>query len=236
MLLEVKELCVKYEAAHVLREVSLNVEDGEVVALVGANGAGKSTLLRAISGLKAPFSGEVNFQGNPLKLVRPHDVVREGIALVPEGRLVFGPMTVLDNLKMGAYSRRDRREIAADLAEIYTRFPILLERRKQSAESLSGGEQQMLAVGRALMSRPKLLLMDEPSMGLSPSMVENVAAIIRDINKNGIGILLVEQNAAMALAVAHRAYVLELGRVVLEGSAKEIAGSEAVRRAYLGAQ
>jgi branched-chain amino acid transport system ATP-binding protein len=235
MLLEVKNLVVNYEAVRALKDVSLTVDEGEVVALVGANGAGKTTLLRAISGLKTHASGEVVFQGERLDRVRPHQIVGKGIALVPEGRLVFGPMTVLDNLKMGAYWRRDKSQIAADLEQIYDRFPRLKERRKQRAESLSGGEQQMLAVGRALMSRPKLLLMDEPSMGLSPSMVENVGMIIQAIHSTGIGILLVEQNAAMALTLAERAYVLELGEVVLEGSSRDVAGNEAVRRAYLGA-
>jgi branched-chain amino acid transport system ATP-binding protein len=235
MLLEVKNLCVNYGAVRALDDVSLCVEEGEVVALVGANGAGKTTLLRAISGLKTYAAGEVVFRGERLDRVRPYQIVSKGIALVPEGRLVFGPMTVLDNLKMGAYWRRDKDQIAADLEEIYERFPRLKERRKQLAESLSGGEQQMLAVGRALMSKPKLLLMDEPSMGLSPSMVENVGMIIQSIHSTGIGILLVEQNASMALALAERAYVLELGKVVLEGGSRDVACNEAVKRAYLGA-
>ncbi len=234
MLLETTGLSIDYGSASALRDVSLTVDDGEVVALIGANGAGKTTLLRAISGLKRPASGEVAFLGQRIDSWPAHRIVKLGIAHVPEGRIVFGPMTVLDNLRMGAYLRRDKTTVDDDLERMFELFPVLKDRRRQEAESLSGGEQQMLAVARALMSAPRLLLMDEPSMGLSPLMVEHVGEMIRDIHKTGISVLLVEQNATMALALADRAYVLEVGAVTLTCSAEEAACNVAVRKAYLG--
>jgi branched-chain amino acid transport system ATP-binding protein len=234
MLLEVDGLTVLYGSALALRDVSLSVDDGEVVALIGANGAGKTTLLRTISGLKRPHGGSIRFAGEEISQAPPHDIVRRGIAHVPEGRIVFGPMNVLDNLKMGAYLRRDKAAVQQDLERMFELFPKLRERRAQISESLSGGEQQMLAVARALMSAPRLVLMDEPSMGLSPLMVENVGEIIQAVHETGIGVLLVEQNATMALALADRAYVLEVGAVTLACSAEEASCNVAVRKAYLG--
>jgi branched-chain amino acid transport system ATP-binding protein len=234
MLLDVKDLSVSYGSAQALLGVSLSVDDGEVVALIGANGAGKTTLLRTISGLKRAISGEVSFLGERIEGTSSHRIVKLGIAHVPEGRMVFGPMTVLDNLRMGAYLRRDRQGVDEDLERMFTLFPVLKERRRQQAESLSGGEQQMLAVARALMASPRLLLMDEPSMGLSPRMVEHVGEMIQEIHKTGISVLLVEQNATMALALADRAYVLEVGAVTLACSAEEASCNVAVRKAYLG--
>jgi branched-chain amino acid transport system ATP-binding protein len=234
MLLDVRDLSVSYGSAQALDRVSLSVGDGEVVALIGANGAGKTTLLRTISGLKRAASGEITFLGERIEGTSAHRIVRMGVAHVPEGRMVFGPMTVLDNLRMGAYLRRDRAAVEADLERMFTLFPVLKERRRQQAESLSGGEQQMLAVARALMAQPRLLLMDEPSMGLSPRMVEHVGEMIRDIHATGISVLLVEQNATMALALADRAYVLEVGAVTLACSAEEASCNDAVRQAYLG--
>ena len=234
MLLDVRDLSVSYGSAQALRGVSLSVEDGEVVALIGANGAGKTTLLRTLSGLKRPSAGEVTFAGERIEGASPHHIVKKGVAHVPEGRMVFGPMTVLDNLRMGAYLRRDRKAVDEDLERMFTLFPVLKERRRQQSESLSGGEQQMLAVARALMASPRLLLLDEPSMGLSPRMVEHVGEMIRDIHATGISVLLVEQNATMALALAERAYVLEVGAVTLACSAEEASCNEAVRKAYLG--
>ena len=234
MLLEVEGLTVSYGSALALRDVSLSVDDGEVVALIGANGAGKTTLLRTISGLKRPQQGSIRFAGEEIAQAAPHDIVRRGIAHVPEGRIVFGPMSVLDNLRMGAYLRRDKKAVHEDLDRVFESFPKLRERRSQVSESLSGGEQQMLAVARALMSAPRLVLMDEPSMGLSPLMVENVGEIIQAVHETGIGVLLVEQNATMALALADRAYVLEVGAVTLACTAQEASCNVAVRKAYLG--
>ena len=234
MLLEIKDLKVHYGRAEALKGISLSVDEGAIVALVGANGAGKTTTLRAISGLKGPTSGEIWFQGERIDGMPAHDIVKLGIAHIPEGRIVFAPMTVLDNLRMGAYLRKDKHQIARDLDIMYEHFPVLKERRKQLSGSLSGGEQQMLVIARALMASPKLLLMDEPSMGLSPILVEQVGNIISDINKTGIGIILVEQNARMALSLANKAYILEVGSITLEGDAKELANDERVRKAYLG--
>jgi branched-chain amino acid transport system ATP-binding protein len=234
MLLDVSDLSVSYGSAQALDRVSLSVDQGEVVALIGANGAGKTTLLRTISGLKRAVSGEISFLGERIEGTAPHRIVKLGVAHVPEGRMVFGPMSVLDNLRMGAYLRRDRAATEADLGRMFTLFPVLKERRGQEAESLSGGEQQMLAVARALMASPRLLLLDEPSMGLSPLMVEHVGEMIREIHKTGISVLLVEQNATMALALADRAYVLEVGAVTLACSAEEASCNVAVRKAYLG--
>lgn len=234
MLLELKALRVHYGRAEALKGVTINADEGAVVSIVGANGAGKSTILKTISSLKKPTSGEIRFQGKRIDGLPPHEVVKMGIAHIPEGRMVFAPMTVLDNLKMGAYLRRNKAEIERDLEIMYQHFPVLKERRGQVAGSLSGGQQQMLAIARALMAAPKLLLMDEPSMGLSPLLVEEVSKIIRDINRQGISIVLVEQNARMALRLSQKAYVLEVGAIALEGSADEVARDERVKKAYLG--
>jgi len=233
-LLELKSLRVHYGRAEALKGINISADEGAVVSIVGANGAGKSTILKTISSLKKPTSGEIRFQGRRIDGLPAHEVVKMGIAHIPEGRMVFAPMTVLDNLKMGAYLRRSKAEIEKDLDVIYNHFPILKERRAQVAGSLSGGQQQMLAIARSLMAAPKLLLMDEPSMGLSPLLVEEVSKIIREINRQGISIVLVEQNARMALRLSKKAYVLEVGAIVLEGSADEVAGDERVKKAYLG--
>jgi branched-chain amino acid transport system ATP-binding protein len=230
----IKGLTVAYGAAPVLRGISLEVDSGSVVTLIGANGAGKSTTLRAISGLVHPAVGEITFEGKPLQGLSPQEVVRFGIAHVPEGRRVFPYMTVQENLRMGAFRRRDKNEVKEDLEKIFGHFPVLKTRRNQRAGSLSGGEQQMLAIGRALMSQPKLLLLDEPSMGLAPLMVQELSQIIVEINARGVGIIIVEQNARMALRLARQAYVLETGRIVLEGLAADLLHDEHVRRAYLG--
>ena len=234
MLLEIKDLRVHYGTGEALRGISLNIDEGAVVSIVGANGAGKTTILRTISGLKKPTAGEIWFQGKRIDGIPAHDIVKLGIAQVPEGKMLFAPMTVLDNLKIGAYLRKDKDMIARDLDNIYQHFPILKERRGQLAGSLSGGQQQMLAIARALMASPRLLLMDEPSTGLSPLLVTEVGNIIRDINQGGISIILVEQNARMAFKLAKRAYILEVGSIVLEGSTEELANSELVKKAYLG--
>jgi branched-chain amino acid transport system ATP-binding protein len=234
MMLQIKNLKVHYGRAEVLKDISINVADGEIVTLIGANGSGKTTTLRTISGLKKPTTGEIWFEGKRIDGMAAHSIVKLGIAHIPEGRVVFAPMTVSDNLALGAFLRRDRKEIVKDLDSIYKHFPILKSRRNQFAGSMSGGEQQMLAVGRALMSRPKLLLMDEPSMGLSPILLEEVANIIKDINRQGISIVLVEQNARMALDLTNRAYIMEIGSITLEGTANELANNEGVKRAYLG--
>jgi branched-chain amino acid transport system ATP-binding protein len=231
--LEVADLHVYYGEIHALKGASLSVGAGEIVALLGPNGAGKTTTLKTISGLLAPRSGAVTLEGRSLAGVPPHAIVQRGLAHVPEGRKIFNRLTVADNLEMGAYVRRDG-EIRQDMERVFALFPRLLERRGQVAGTLSGGEQQMLAIGRALMARPRLLLLDEPSMGLAPVLVEQIFETIRDINRQGTPILLVEQNAAMALTIAQRGYVLETGRVVLAGSAPELAENEEVRRAYLG--
>ncbi|MDI3297561.1 MAG: ABC transporter ATP-binding protein [Bacillota bacterium] len=234
MLLELEEVHVSYGPIAALRGISLTVEEGEIVTLIGANGAGKSTTLNTVSGLLHPRSGRIRFRGAEIQRLSPQEVVARGITQVPEGRRVFAEMSVEENLLLGAYQRRDGAGVQRDLAAVYERFPVLYERRRQSAGTLSGGEQQMLAIGRALMARPTLLLMDEPSMGLSPILVQQVFEIIRQINAQGTTILLVEQNAHMALKVAHRGYVLETGRIALEGAAAELTASEQVRSAYLG--
>jgi branched-chain amino acid transport system ATP-binding protein len=234
MQLEIKNLVVHYGKAEALRGISLNVEEGSVVTLIGANGAGKTTTLRTISGLKMATSGEIWYQGKKLNRTPPHQIVNMGIAHVPEGRRLFPALTVMVNLKMGAYLRKHQSEIAKDLKRMYKHFPVLEARQKQIASSLSGGEQQILAVARALMSSPKLLLMDEPSMGLSPLLVKEIGRIITDINREGVSILLVEQNANMALKLANRAYVMEVGTIALEGDAQKLASDEHVRRTYLG--
>lgn len=234
MLLEIKDLRVHYGTGEALKGISLKVDEGAVISIVGANGAGKTTILRAISGLKRPTSGEIWFQGKRIDGLEVRDIVKLGIAHVPGGKMLFAPLTVLDNLKLGAFLRKDKNGINRDLDVIYQYFPILKEKRRQLAGDLSGGQQQMLAVARALMASPKLLLMDEPTTGLSPILVTTVGDIIRDINKSSISIILVEQNARMALKLSKRAYILEVGKVVLEGDAGELIKSELVKKAYLG--
>ena len=232
-MLLVNDINVYYGNIHAVKGVSFTVNDGEIVTLIGANGAGKSTILKTVSGILRSRTGSVVFEGRDLHSVAPHRIVGMGLAHVPEGRRVFLRMTVEENLEMGAFSR-PIAGIPAGLEDVYTRFPRLRERRKQVAGTLSGGEQQMLAMGRALMSRPKLMMMDEPSMGLAPILVQQVFDIIRELHKNGTTILLVEQNAQMALSVADRGYVLETGSIVLEGTGQELLNSPAVKKAYLG--
>ena len=232
-MLTIEGLDVYYGAIQALNGVSLNVQQGEVVSIIGSNGAGKSTLLRTISGLIRPRQGSVAFVGQPIHAVAPDQIVRLGIGHSPEGRRIFTNMTVLENLQLGAFTRKDR-EIQADMDKVMDRFPRVRERLNQSAGTMSGGEQQMLAICRALMSRPKLLLLDEPSMGLAPNLVTEIFQIVRDVNADGTTILLVEQNAHRALEVANRAYVLETGKVVLEGVGKELLTNPKVKEAYLG--
>ncbi len=234
MLLEVKDLNVYYGAIHALQGISFHVDEGEIVTLIGANGAGKSTTLLTVSGLLRARTGNVRFRDQDLTLAQAQDIVRLGVVQVPEGRKIFGTLTVMENLEMGAYTRSDKAEIRASLERVFRSLPRLKERLKQLGGTLSGGEQQMLAIGRALMSKPSLLLMDEPSMGLSPVLVEEVFNIIQDINAQGTSILLVEQNAQMALSVANRAYVLETGRVTLEGDSQDVLHNPQVVEAYLG--
>lgn len=234
MLLEVEDLNVYYGAIHALQGVSFHVEEGEIVTLIGANGAGKSTTLRTISGLLRSRTGHIKFKGQDISMMPADQIVRLGISHVPEGRKIFAPLTVKENLLMGAYTRKDPNEIERSMQRVFASFPRLKERLYQLGGTLSGGEQQMLATGRGLMSRPTLLMMDEPSMGLSPILVEEIFNIIKDINSQGTSILLVEQNAQMALSISHRAYVLETGRIVLSGTAKEIAENPRVKEAYLG--
>lgn len=234
-MLKVDNLTVNYGAIEALRGISLEVNQGEIVSLIGANGAGKTTTLHSITGLIPIKSGKVEYLGKDLRKIKASDIVTIGLAHVPEGRQVFTRMSVMENLLMGAYTRNDRAAIANDLKRVYKHFPRLEERSKQVAGTLSGGEQQMLAMGRAMMSAPKLIVMDEPSMGLSPILVKEVFAIIQDMHNEGITILLVEQNAKMALSIADRAYVLENGKISLSGNAKDLLDDENVRRAYLGA-
>ncbi|MFZ7103167.1 MAG: ABC transporter ATP-binding protein [Peptococcaceae bacterium] len=233
-MLVIEDIHVKYGAIRALMGISFNVQQGEIVALIGANGAGKSTTLRTVSGLVKPENGKVFFNDLGISNQAPHKIVEMGISQVPEGRRVFPLMSVMENLEMGAFIRKDKPGIQRDLKKTFTRFPRLEERKNQLAGTLSGGEQQMLAIGRALMSQPKLLLMDEPSMGLAPMLVQEIFNIIKEINAEGTTILLVEQNARMALSIANRAYVLETGEVVMSGPAKELAENEEVQRAYLG--
>ena len=233
-LLKIDDINVYYGAIHAIKGISLEVHQGEIVTLIGANGAGKSTTLRTISGLLKAKTGSITFMGKDIAGEPAHKIVREGISQVPEGRRVFAEMTVRENLDLGAFTRTDKAAIASDLDMVYGLFPRLKERANQVAGTLSGGEQQMLAMGRALMSQPKLLLLDEPSMGLAPMLIREIFNIIVDINKKGTTGLLVEQNANMALSIANRAYVLETGRITLSGPASELAASEDVRKAYLG--
>lgn len=233
-MLTINDINVFYGAIHAIKGVSLEVNEGEIVTLIGANGAGKSTILRTISGLLKPKTGSIQFVGQEIAGMPAHEIVKTGISQVPEGRRIFAEMSVLENLELGAFTRKDKDGIKADMELVFERFPRLKERIGQLAGTLSGGEQQMLAMGRALMSRPRLLLLDEPSMGLAPLLIKEIFAIIQDINKTGTTVLLVEQNANMALSIAHRAYVLETGRITLSGDAKELAASDEVRKAYLG--
>ena len=234
-MLEIKDLNVFYGAIHALKGISLTVGDGELVSLIGANGAGKTTTLHTISGLLTAASGSILMDGHDLQKVAPNTIINLGLAHVPEGRHVFARMTVEENLRMGAYILKDQKKIAENLEKVYAHFPRLKERYRQLAGTLSGGEQQMLATGRALMTDPKIVLMDEPSMGLSPLLVKEIFAIIQELHESGITILLVEQNAKMALAVSDRAYVLETGTISMEGPAAELAADDRVRKAYLGA-
>ena len=232
-ILKVDNINVYYGAIHAIKGVSLEVNEGEIVTLIGANGAGKSTTLKAISNLLHPKTGSIEFFGEKLAHIPPHKIVEKGLAHVPEGRRIFLQMTVQENLEMGAYTQGGKT-FDEDIEGVYKQFPRLLERRKQIAGTLSGGEQQMLAMGRALMSRPKLLMLDEPSMGLAPILVEQIFDIIKELHQKGTTILLVEQNAQMALSVADRAYVMETGKITLSGTGKELAESDSVKKAYLG--
>ncbi|MGM9935699.1 ABC transporter ATP-binding protein [uncultured Clostridium sp.] len=234
-MLKVSNLNVSYGSIHAIHDVSIEVYEGEIVSLIGANGAGKTTILHTITGLKGSSSGEISYNDNNLIKIDPSNIVTLGIAHVPEGRHIFSEMTVEENLKMGAFTRKDKGKAELDIYDVYKRFPRLKERSKQTAGTLSGGEQQMLAMGRALMSAPKIMLMDEPSMGLSPLLVKEIFNIIRELHNAGITILLVEQNAKMALSIADRAYVLETGHISMKGPAKDLLEDDRVRKAYLGA-
>jgi branched-chain amino acid transport system ATP-binding protein len=235
MLLEIKDLKVSYGKIEAIKGISLSVSKGEIVTLVGANGAGKTTLLKTISGILKPSAGVINFEGKDIQSIAPHNRVLEGLCQAPEGRGIFPGMTVLENLEMGKYSRPEwKKELQEDLDRVYTLFPRLKERQSQAGGTLSGGEQQMLSIGRALMARPRLLLLDEPSMGLAPMFIQQIFKIIREIQTQGVSILLVEQNAAQALSCANRAYIMETGNIVKEGSGKELLNDEAIKKAYLG--
>jgi branched-chain amino acid transport system ATP-binding protein len=233
-LLDVKDLTVHYGKALALNRISLHVNEGEIVSVVGANGAGKTTAIRTISGSKEATSGEIWFDGKRIDSMPPYEVVKLGVVQVPAGRQIFQTMSVLDNLKVGAHRRKDREGIRRDLESVYEHFPVLKEKRNQAGGELSGGQQQMLAVGRALMADPRLLLMDEPSIGLSPLLVAEVGRIIKDINRRGISVLLVEQNARMALKLARRAYILEVGNISLQGNCEDLIDNDEVKRCYLG--
>ena len=233
-ILQIQDIHTYYGSIHALKGISLEVQEGEIVTLLGANGAGKSTTLRSINGLNHPRQGHIRFQGRDITAVPAHEIVKRGIAQSPEGRRLFPRMTVMENLEMGAFQRKDRHEIKDDMDRVFELFPRLHERRSQKAGTLSGGEQQMCAIGRALMAQPKLLLLDEPSLGLAPIFVERIFDIIKQINEQGTSILLVEQNALMALDHAHRGYVLETGRIVLSDNAAALKTNEQVRKTYLG--
>ena len=233
-MLKIEHMDLYYGAIHALHDICFEVNPGEIVTLIGANGAGKTSILHAISGLIPYKNGEVTFNGQHITKVPPHSLVSMGLVQVPEGRRVFARMSVLENLEMGAFTNRDKEDQAKTLEKVFDHFPRLKERRKQAAGTLSGGEQQMLAMGRALMSKPKLLMMDEPSMGLSPLLVQEIFSITREINAEGVTVLLVEQNAHMALSIANRGYVLETGRIVKHGPAADLLNDEDVRKAYLG--
>lgn len=233
-MLEIKDIEVYYGMIQAIKGISFEVNEGEVIALIGANGAGKTTTLHTITGLLSPKKGSVIFEGKDITKVPAHKIVSLGIAHVPEGRRVFAELTVYENLKMGAYTRKDKEEIEKTLEMVYKRFPRLEERKNQLAGTLSGGEQQMLAMGRALMSHPKIIVMDEPSMGLSPILVNEIFDIIQEVSKSGTTVLLVEQNAKKALSIADRAYVLETGKIVLEGDAKVLMNDDSIKKAYLG--
>ena len=233
-MLEVNDIKVYYGMIQAIKGVSFHVDEGEVIALIGANGAGKTTILHTVSGLLTPKEGSITFEGQDLVKIPGHKIVSMGMAHVPEGRRVFADMSVYENLLLGAYTRKDKAEIAESLASVYKRFPRLEERKGQRAGTLSGGEQQMLAMGRALMSRPRIILMDEPSMGLSPIFVNEIFDIIREVSESGTTVLLVEQNAKKALSIADRAYVLETGSITMDGKAEDLLNDEAVQKAYLG--
>ena len=233
-MLEIKDLEVGFGGITALKGISLSVADGEIVTLIGANGAGKTTTLRTVSGLVRPRAGKILVDGQDVTRLSAQARVKRGLVQVPEGRRVFPQMSVLENLELGAYLRKDAKAVAADLDDVFARFPRLADRRKQNAGTLSGGEQQMLAIGRALMSRPQILLLDEPSMGLAPLLVQEIFSIVSEINAGGTTVLLVEQNANMALQIAHRGYVLETGKIVLAGTAAELTSTDEVKRAYLG--
>ena len=233
-MLEIKDLEVYYGMIQAIKGISFEVNEGEVIALIGANGAGKTTILHTISGLIAPKKGSITFEGQEITKIPAHKIVENGLAQVPEGRRVFPSLSVLQNLKLGAYTRKDKKEIDDTLKMIYERFPRLKERKNQPAGTLSGGEQQMLAMGRALMSKPRIILMDEPSMGLSPIFVNEIFDIIKQVSASGTTVLLVEQNAKKALSIADRGYVLETGKIVKEGKASDLLNDEAVQKAYLG--
>lgn len=234
MLLEIMDLTVRYGGAECLKEVSLTVEEGEIATIIGSNGAGKTTTLKTISGLKRPVAGEIRFQGKRIDETPPQDIVKMGIGHVPQGRDLFPYMPVQENINLGAYLQKDKNRIKQDLEEIFQTFPVLKSRKKQQAGTLSGGEQQMLAIARALMGNPTLLLLDEPSIGLAPIVVREIGRIAKEINQRGTSILLVEQNARLALKLAQRGYVLETGRLVLEGKCEELLDDERVKKAYLG--
>jgi branched-chain amino acid transport system ATP-binding protein len=233
-MLEVKDINTYYGNIHALKGISLTVEQGEIVTLIGSNGAGKTTTLCSICGLQKPRSGSIRLDGEDINKYKAHQVVSKGVAMVPEGRGIFARLTVAENLDLGAYSRSDRADVREDLERVFTIFPRLKERQRQVAGTLSGGEQQMLATGRALMTRPRLLLMDEPSMGLAPVLVDAIFEVIKVINKEGTTILLVEQNALMALSIAHRGYVIQTGQIVLQDTAANLKNNEMVQKAYLG--
>ncbi|PJI10110.1 MULTISPECIES: ABC transporter ATP-binding protein [Clostridium] len=233
-MLKIKDLNVYYGAIHALKNVNMEIDEGQIVTLIGSNGAGKTSTLRAISGLVPVKSGEINFDGEKLNTLPSYKMPYLGISHVPEGRRIFANLTVMENLELGAYIRKDKSKISEDYEKVFDKFPRLKERSKQLAGTLSGGEQQMLAMGRALMINPKIILLDEPSMGLAPIVVNNIFSIIKEINKAGTTVLLVEQNAKMALSIADKAYVIETGNIVTQGNAKELLNSDSIRKAYLG--